>query len=298
MIYTLTLNPAIDYVMDINRLLKNGEVNRSGGESIFFGGKGINVSLVLAELGIPSCALGFIGGFTGNAIEAGLRMSGIKTDFTFLRKGITRINVKLRGDEVTEINGMGPKISENDMNSLYEKLDCLCKDDILVIAGSVPSSLSNDTYETIMERLSPKGVKFALDASGKLLTKSLKHKPFVIKPNIHELSEIAGRTLEIVEEITDFARELQTMGAKNVLVSMGHEGALLLDEFGNVHFREAYKGDAVNTVGAGDSMLAGFLAGISKGYSHALFLGTAAGSATAFSDGLATREKIEELLNK
>lgn len=296
MIYTLTLNPAIDYVMDISSL-KNGEVNRSVGESIFFGGKGINVSLVLAELGISSCALGFIGGFTGDAIRSGLMESGVKTDFTVLRDGMTRINVKLRGDEVTEINGMGPKICNDDMNSLYEKIDSLCEGDILVIAGSVPSSLPNDTYETIMERLSPKGVKFAVDASGQLLTKSLKHKPFLIKPNIHELSEIAGKELENTEEVADFARKLKTMGAMNVLVSMGQDGALLLDEFGNVHIREAYKGNAVNTVGAGDSMLAGFLAGISKGYPYALLLGSAAGSATAFSKGLATREKIEELLN-
>ena len=296
MIYTLTLNPAIDYVMDVGEL-KSGVVNRSAEERIFFGGKGINVSVVLAEFGVPSCALGFIGGFTGSAIEMGLRKLGVKTDFTVLRDGMTRINVKLRGDSVTEINGSGPKITEDDMTHLFEKLDCIEKDDTLVIAGSVPASLPHNTYEVIMERLSYKGVKIALDATGELLTKSLRHKPFIIKPNIHELSEIAGKALYNTDEIIAYARKLKEMGAVNVLVSMGSDGAILLDEFGKIHIEKAFKGRAINTVGAGDSMLAGFLAGLSKGYSHALLLGTASGGATAFSDGLAKREKIEELLN-
>ncbi|MBR6807755.1 MAG: 1-phosphofructokinase [Clostridia bacterium] len=296
MIYTLTLNPAVDYVMDIEHL-REGEVNRSCRENIFFGGKGINVSMILAELKVPSCALGFIGGFTGRALEEGMRGAGIETDFTHLREGMTRINVKLRGNTITEINGAGPAISEGDMTSLYERLYLLCEGDTLVIAGSVPSSLPRNTYELIMERLSKKGIRFAVDASGELLTRSLKYRPFVIKPNIHELSEIAGKAFESVEEVAAFAGELQEMGAVNVLVSMGEMGALLADEFGNVHVQDAFKGRAVNTVGAGDSMLAGFLAGVGESYSHALLLGTAAGGATAFSEGLATREKIIELMS-
>jgi len=295
MIYTLTLNPAIDYVMETSDV-KTGCVNRSSGEKIFFGGKGINVSLVLAELGVSTCALGFIGGFTGTALDEGLRSKGILTDFCVLREGMTRINVKLRGDEVTEINGSGPRVTDRDLASLTEKLERLVEGDTLVIAGSIPPSLPSDTYENIIKRLSPKGVRIVLDTTGENLTRPLKYKPYLIKPNIHELSEIARKELTSFDEVRNFAFKMYDLGAVNVLVSMGADGALLVDEFGEVHFREAFSGKTVNTVGAGDSMLAGFLAGVDKGYDYALRLGTAAGGATAFSDGLATSDAIENLI--
>lgn len=295
MIYTLTFNPALDYVMDVDHVSFGG-VNRSRGEKIFFGGKGVNVSLVLGELGVMSTALGFIGGFTGDALEMELRNRGVKTDFCRLRYGMTRINVKLRGGEVTEINGAGPLIGEDDMSGLYGKLDSLKVGDTLVIAGSIPSSLPRDTYERIMERLSGRGIRFAVDAEGELLTNSLKYRPFLIKPNVHELSAIEGRELNDKEEILASASRLKADGAENVLVSLGGDGALLLDRDGVSHFRPAFKGIVRNTVGAGDSMLAGFLSAADEGFERALFVGTAAGGATAFSDGLADREGIEKLL--
>lgn len=295
MIYTLTLNPAIDYVMETDRII-TGSVNRSSGETVFFGGKGINVSTVLRELGESSCALGFIGGFTGAALDKGLRSQGIDTDFCTLNEGMTRINVKLRGSEVTEINGSGPRVTESDVESLNVKLCRLGEGDTLVMAGSVPSSLPTDTYERIIKMLSPKGVRIVLDTTGEHLTRCLKYRPFLIKPNIHELSEIVGKTLKTADDVSASALKLKEMGAVNVLVSMGADGALLADEFGEVHFRKAFSGKAVNTVGAGDSMIAGFLAGLNNGYEYALHLGTAAGGATAFSDGLADATLIDRLM--
>ena len=295
MIYTLTFNPALDYVMDVENVTFGG-VNRSRGEKIFFGGKGVNVSLVLCELGAESTALGFIGGFTGEALDAELTKRGVKTDFCRLGDGMTRINVKLRGADVTEINGAGPAISERDMAALYEKLDCIGEGDTLVIAGSIPGSLPRDTYERIMERLSGRGIRFAVDAEGELLTNSLRYRPFLIKPNVHELSAIEGRELKTKEEILAAAAKLKVAGAENVLVSLGGDGALLLDSDGVSHFRPAFKGNVLNTVGAGDSMLAGFLYAADEGYERALLVGTAAGGATAFSEGLADREGIKRLI--
>ncbi len=297
MIYTLTLNPAIDYNMELPQL-KTGGVNRSAKEYIRYGGKGINVSAVLAQLGEDTEALGFIAGATGDRLEEGVRAMGVKTGFIKLKRGMTRINVKLHADTETEINAAGPEIDDAALGELYAKTDELRDGDTAVLAGSVPGSLPRDIYERIAERLSDRDIRIAADAEKELLTAVLKYRPFVVKPNIHELSAIFGVDIADIPAAEKYARELQKMGAKNVLVSMGGDGALLLDEDGDTHFRAAFSGRAVNTVGAGDSMLAGFLAGVGKGYEYALLLGTAAGAATAFSEGLADKRMIDELLER
>lgn len=297
MIYTLTLNPALDYVMDLP-CLKTGEVNRSGGEKLFFGGKGINVSLVLSELGVKSTALGFIAGFTGDALEDALVKTGIRCDFCRLSEGNTRINVKLRGKTVTEINGTGPAVTSADMESLLEKLDALKHGDTLVLAGSIPPTLRSDTYEMILSRLDGRGVRYVVDASGRLLTETLKHRPYLIKPNFHELSEIAGAALLSEEDVIFHAEKLREAGAQNVLVSLGADGAILIDEEGTVRKRRAFRGVQVNSVGAGDSAVAGFLAGVENGYEGALLFACAAGGASAFSEGLAKREDILKLIEE
>ena len=298
MIYTVTFNPAIDYVVHLPGSLELDAVNRTVQEEYLFGGKGINVSSVLRALDCDNTALGFVAGPTGRWLEDGLRDQGVKTDFIHLNQGVTRINVKIKASEETEINGMGPQIGEADMEQLYAKLDQLGSGDALVLAGSIPSCLSGDTYEKIMARLEGRGVRIVVDATRNLLVNVLKYKPFLIKPNNHELGEIFGRELTTDAEITACAALLQSRGARNVLVSMAGDGALLLDETGKTHRMGVPKGKVLNSVGAGDSMVAGFLAGyLQKGdYNWALRLGTAAGSATAFSLGLATREKIEDLL--
>lgn len=295
MIYTLTFNPAIDYVMYTGETVL-GVTNRSRSEEIYFGGKGINVSLVLGELGVQSTALGFIGGFTGDALEAHLKERGIRTDLIRVKDGFTRINVKLKGEAETEINGTGPVITDADLELLFTKLDALTAGDTLVLAGSVPSSLPRDVYESILCHLSSRGIRSVLDAEGELLTSALKHRPYLIKPNLSELEAISGRPLESDEAIVEEARKLKKAGAENVLVSLGGDGAILIDGADEVHRCDAHRGTAVNTVGAGDSMVAGFLAGIDKGYEYALRLSCAAGGATAFSKGLATRETIEKLM--
>lgn len=299
MIYTVTFNPAIDYVMNVPGLVP-GEVNRSKEEYVFFGGKGINVSLVLRELGRDSTALGFIAGFTGDAIRRGVEDAGVKSDFIRLENGLSRINVKIKASTETDLNGKGPDISEKDLQSLFEKLDTLKNGDILVLAGSIPPDLPENIYETILARLSDKNITFVVDATGDLLKNVLVYKPFLIKPNHHELGEIFGKTLKNTDEIAHYAKEMQKMGARNVLVSMAANGALLVDETGRVHIIGTAKGKAVNSVGAGDSMVAGFLAGYleKNDYSYALALGSAAGSATAFSEGLANKELIFRLLNE
>ncbi len=299
MIYTLTLNPAVDYIMYPENLSVGG-INRSKGENIYFGGKGINVSCVLKELGVNSVALGFVAGFTGKALEEGLAEKGINTAFVRLSSGITRINVKLRTDAETDINGNGPQIHRADLESLYRGLENLSCGDILVLSGSVPNSLPSDIYEIIMKRLAEKNIKFVVDASGDLLLNSLKYRPFLIKPNNDELSEIFGVEINSRETALEYAHKLKETGAVNVLISMGKKGALLLDETGKEYYCEAFKGQTVNTVGAGDSMVAGFLAGYLKtgDYAYALRLGTASGGATAFSEGLATRKQIEKLTEK
>lgn len=296
MVYTVTFNPAIDYIVHTAEM-KLGATNRSDREEMYFGGKGINVSIVLRELGIDSKALGFTAGFTGEAIEKGLADVGIDTDFVRLDSGNSRINVKIKAAEETELNGQGPDIDNKAISALFEKLDKLSDGDTLILAGSIPSSLPSDIYQRILERLSCKKIKAVVDATKDLLLNVLKYKPFLVKPNNHELGEMFGVTLKTDEEIEKYARKLQDMGAVNVLISMAGDGAILIDEFGKTHRCGVCKGTVKNSVGAGDSMVAGFIAGSLQGdYEHALKLGTAAGGATAFSDGLATKEKISELL--
>ena len=300
MIYTVTFNPAIDYVVRLDAPLEVGEVNRAGGEDCVLGGKGINVSGVLAQLGCPSVALGFVAGETGVWLERGLEKQGLETDFVHLEQGMTRINVKIKAGQETELNGAGPDIPESAVRQLEEQLDALNENDILILAGSIPRSLPQDTYERLLARLQGKGVRAVVDATRDLLVNVLQYRPFLIKPNDHELGEIVGRELKTDEEIIAAARTLQEKGARNVLVSMAGDGALLVDENGKVHRIGCPKGKVVNSVGAGDSMVAGFMAGWMQtdSYDMALRLGTACGSATAFSLGLATREKIEELLKQ
>ena len=296
MVYTVTFNPAIDYVVHTGEM-KLGATNRSEREEMYFGGKGINVSIVLRELGVDSKALGFTAGFTGEAIEKGLADMGIDTDFVRLEKGNSRINVKIKSTEETELNGQGPDIDDKALSALFEKLDRLSDGDTLVLAGSIPSSLPSDIYERILERLSGKNIRAVVDATKDLLLNVLKYKPFLIKPNNHELGEMVGVELNSDEEIEMYARKLQEMGAVNVLISMAGDGAMLIDEYGKMHRCGVCKGVVKNSVGAGDSMVAGFTAGVISGdYEYALKLGTAAGGATAFSDGLATKEKITELV--
>lgn len=295
MIYTVTFNPAIDYVVHTEKM-QLGSTNRSDREEMYFGGKGINVSIVLRELGIESKALGFTAGFTGEAIEKGLDDMGIDTDFVRLESGNSRINVKIKSAEETELNGQGPDIDEKAVSALFEKLEAMNDGDTLILAGSIPSSLPSDIYEKILERLSGKEIRTVVDATKDLLLNVLKYKPFLIKPNNFELGEMFGVELDTDEDIEKYARKLQQMGAKNVLVSMAGDGAMLIDETGKTHRCGVCKGVVKNSVGSGDSMVAGFMAGMQNGdYEYALKLGTAAGGATAFSDGLAAKEKIAEL---
>ena len=299
MIYTVTFNPALDYVVEVPEF-EAGQLNRTAGDEIQLGGKGINVSTVLRNLGFSNVALGFIAGFTGQALVSGLEARGIQTDFIRLPAGHTRINVKIKGASETEINASGPSIPSEAVEALFEKLDKLQDGDVLVLAGSIPDSMPSDIYESILKRLSAKSILTAVDATKELLVNVLKYHPFVIKPNNHELGEIFGRELHSIEEITECARQLQEKGARNVLVSMAGDGALLLDETGRVSRMEALKGKVKNSVGAGDSMVAGFLAGYleRQDYSWALKMGSAAGSATAFSKNLATKREIVALLEK
>lgn len=297
MIYTVTFNPAIDYVVQLSGALALGSINRNQAEDFQFGGKGINVSSVLNTLGHKNTALGFIAGFTGDGLEKGLQELGVDTRFIRV-SGMTRINVKLKARAETEINGLGPMITEENMAQLYAQLDTLSAGDILVLSGSIPACLPNDTYEKIMARLDNRGISMVVDASRDLLVNVLKYHPFLVKPNDFELGEIFGKILTTDEEIIACAKRLQDMGGRNILVSMAGNGALLLDETGNAHRIRCPKGQVINSVGAGDSMVAGFLAGwLETGdYSYALKFGTAAGSATAFSLGLAEKDHILRLL--
>lgn len=298
MIYTVTFNPAIDYVMRIPEL-RTGLVNRSENEEIYFGGKGINVSIILNELGIKTKALGFSAGFTGTAIEQGVNAQGIETDFVRLDSGCSRINVKIKSKQETELNGQGPEISAEAIDQLFDKLDKIENGDTLVLAGSIPNTLPENIYEKILERLSGKEISVAVDATKDLLVNVLKYKPFLIKPNNHELSEIFGAEIKTNEDIVKYAKQLQEKGAVNVLVSMAGNGSILVDENGKVHVMGVPDGKMVNSVGAGDSMVAGFIAGYTekKDYQYALELGTASGSATAFSEGLAKKDDIYRLLS-
>ena len=297
MIYTVTFNPAIDYVVHFDKL-RPGEINRNKAEEFQFGGKGINVSNVLRTLGFDTVALGFIAGFIGDGFEKGLAGMGLKTDLIRVAEGMTRVNVKVKAAEETEINGIGPIITAEDMEELNKKLDAIGPDDMLVLSGSIPNCLPGDTYERIMARLDGRGIPIAVDATKDLLVNVLKYHPFLIKPNNHELGEIFGKVLKTDDAIVECARKLQEKGGRNILVSMAGDGALLLDENGGVHRIGCPKGKVLNSVGAGDSMVAGFIAGwLETGdYEYALKLGTATGSATAFSIGLAEKPLIEQLL--
>jgi 1-phosphofructokinase len=296
MIYTVTLNPALDYVIQVEHF-KPGQINRNKSENIYFGGKGINVSCILNELGFQSTALGFIAGFTGKALSDGLKQMGIVSDFIIAEKGMTRINVKMKSDEETEINGTGPVISDENFEELKNRIRNLSADDTLVLSGSIPSCMASDTYEKIIECLH-EDVRLVVDAEKDLLLKVLKYRPFLIKPNNLELGEMFGVKITSEDEIVYYAKKLQEKGARNVLVSMAKDGAVLLDENGNVSRMGVAEGTVVNSVGAGDSMVAGFLAGyLEKGdYAWALKLGTACGGATAFHSGLAVKEEIMAVL--
>ncbi len=298
MVYTVTLNPALDYVIHIEDF-QTGEINRTQREEIQFGGKGINVSTVLSRLGVENTALGFLAGFTGQALAEGLRKNGIQTDFIWLMEGLTRINVKIKAGEETELNGRGPVIPSVALDELFQKLDRLQSGDVLDLSGSIPASLPDDIYQQILRQLEGRGILTVVDAAGELLCAALSYRPFLIKPNHHELGEIFGQTPVTDQELTACAKKLQKQGARNVLVSMAGEGSLLLDETGACHRLGVPRGTVRNSVGAGDSMVAGFLAGWLKtgDYETAHRMGAAAGSATAFSDGLATEAKVLALLD-
>lgn len=298
MIYTITFNPSLDYIIQVDHF-KTGQINKTTFEKILPGGKGINVSIVLSNLGHTSKALGFISGFTGQEIENRLLNFGCQSEMIHVQEGLSRINVKMKSDNETEINGMGPKITQDDLNTLYNKLDTLNHDDILVISGSIPKDLPDDIYEQIMSRLQNKNIPIIVDATNKLLMNTLKYKPFLIKPNNIELGEIFDATLTTQEEVIPYAKKLQEQGAANVLISMAGKGAVLIDENGQVHQSKAPKGTVINSVGAGDSMVAGFIAGYleTKDYQKAFLKGVCAGSASAFSEDLATNQEVIELMN-
>ena len=299
MIYTVTFNPAIDYVIKVDNLTL-GQVNRTTREYIFCGGKGINVSHLLANLGVDSVGLGFIAGFTGDVIESGAKELGFKPDFIRVREGMTRINVKVKSNEESEINGLGPVIHDDELEQMFKKLDELEDGDILVLAGSIPSSMSDNIYRDIMADLKDRGVMIVVDATKDLLLNVLEYHPFLIKPNNHELGEIFDVKLTTREEVIPYGRKLQEKGARNVLVSMAGEGAVLIAEDGQVFDTPAPKGKLINGVGAGDSMVAGFVAGwIEKqDYEYAFHMGVASGSASAFSENLATKREISEVLKR
>ena len=294
MIYTVTFNPSLDYIVSVDDF-QLGKTNRTVTEQILLGGKGLNVSTVLQNLGIENTALGFVAGFTGEEIKRMAEKVGFHYDFITVKHGFSRINVKMKDFDGTEINGMGPHIETEDLAILMEKLKKLKEGDTLVLAGSIPKGMPATLYSDILAEFSEKGIQFVVDASKDLLMNVLEYKPFLIKPNHHELGELFGTEIHTKEDVIPYGKKLQELGAKNVLVSMAGQGAVLLDENQQVHILSAPKGKLVNAVGAGDSMVAGFLVGWTekKDYTHAFKMGIAAGSASAFSEFLATREEIE-----
>lgn len=296
MVYTVTLNPALDYVMKVGTL-RYDDINRAKSEEIYYGGKGINVSVILTRLGVDNVALGFKAGFTGDKLEQMLMDDGIKCDFNRLANGNTRINVKIKADTELDVNAQGPAICEEEITELLEKLDEIQAGDFLVLAGSIPNTLPDDIYERMLKRLSNRGVNFVVDATGDLLKNVLTYKPFLVKPNHHELGDLFGVETKTTEDIVVYAKKLQEMGARNVLVSRAKDGATLVDENGVVTTFPNVEGKLVNSVGCGDSMVGGFVAGyIEKGdYAYALKLGAACGNATAFSEELATKEEINNI---
>ena len=299
MIFTVTFNPSLDYIVRVDEM-RLGTINRTNYEQLLPGGKGINVSIVLGNLGHPSRALGFSAGVTGVALEKLLADTGVDADLVHVKAGFTRINAKVKAVEETEINGQGPRIAPEDVDALFSKLDVLGQDDTLVISGSVPNTLPSDMYEQVMERLAGRGVRIVVDAERDLLTRVLPYRPFLVKPNNPELGDIFGVTLKTRDEVVPYARRMQEMGAQNVLVSMAGEGGVLVAADGQVYQSPAAKGTVVNSVGAGDSCVAGFLAGLMEtgSYQTAFRMGLAAGSASAFSDHLATRPEVEDLMSR
>lgn len=297
MIYTLTLNPSLDYTIVLDNF-HIGKVNRTAEENLYPGGKGINVSIVLKRLGVESVALGFLAGFTGDEIERLAKEAGCSTDFIRLKDGYSRINVKIRMGKESEINARGPEITGEDMDALFGRLDGLAPEDFLVLAGSIPAGLPSDSYERILRRLKEKKVKAVVDAEKDLLVNALKYRPFLIKPNRDELGAIFGVKLKSGDEIIHYAKRLQKMGAENVLVSMAGDGAILAASDGRILRALPPSGKVVNSVGSGDSMVAGFLAGYlhTGDFENALKVGICAGSATAFSEWLAPPDRIEKLL--
>lgn len=299
MIYTVTFNPSLDYIVSVDNF-RLGLTNRTDSELLLPGGKGINVSVVLMNLGIESTALGFVAGFTGEEVIRRLEQMGVKNGFIRLEEGFTRINLKLKSIDGTEINGQGPAIGEETAGLLMKKLNTLGKGDVLFLSGSIPASMPDDAYRKIMEMLDGKDIMIAVDATGHLLMNVLEYRPFLIKPNNHELGEIFETELKTRESVIPYGRKLQEMGARNVLVSMAGEGAVLIAENGEVYDTPAPEGKLVNGVGAGDSMVAGFMAGYMErhDYGHAFRMGVAAGSASAFSENLATKQEIEAVYSK
>mgnify|MGYP004512973797 FL=1 len=299
MIFTVTFNPSLDYIVRVDEM-RLGTINRTNYEQLLPGGKGINVSIVLGNLGHPSRALGFSAGVTGVALEKLLADAGVDADLVHVKEGFTRINAKVKAIEETELNGQGPRIAPEDVDALFSKLDVLGQDDTLVISGSVPNTLPSDMYEQVMKRLAGHGVRIVVDAERDLLTRVLPYRPFLVKPNNHELGDIFGVTLKTRDEVVPYARRMQEMGAQNVLVSMAGEGGVLVAADGQVYQSPAAKGTVVNSVGAGDSCVAGFLAGLMEtgSYQTAFRMGLAAGSASAFSDHLATRPEVEDLMSR
>lgn len=299
MIFTVTFNPSLDYIVRVDEM-RLGTINRANYEQLLPGGKGINVSIVLGNLGHPSRALGFSAGVTGAALEKLLADTGVDADLVHVKAGFTRINAKIKAVEETELNGQGPRIAPEDVDALFSKLDVLGQDDTLVISGSVPNTLPSDMYEQVMERLAGRGVRIVVDAERDLLARVLPYRPFLVKPNNHELGDIFGVTLKTRDEVVPYARRMQEMGAQNVLVSMAGEGGVLVAADGQVYQSPAAKGTVVNSVGAGDSCVAGFLAGLMEtgSYQTAFRMGLAAGSASAFSDHLATRPEVEDLMSR
>ena len=299
MIYTVTLNPSIDYVIKVDKLT-TGNINRVNEEHVYPGGKGINVTRILKSLDNDNIALGFVSGFTGDYIINSLQELNLKSDFIKVKEGFTRINVKVKSEEETEINGQGPKISEEELNQFYKVIDKLVDGDILILSGSIPSCLDERLYESIMKKVEDRDIKVIVDATKNLLLNVLKYKPFLIKPNNHELAEMFNVELNSTDDVVFYARKLKEMGAQNVLISMGKDGALLVTENDEVFASSVAKGEVINSVGAGDSMVAGFIAGYlkSNSYEEALRLGAASGGATAFSSDLATREFIDKLVDE
>ena len=304
MIYTITFNPALDYIVQVENF-KIDEINRTKTETILPGGKGLNVSIVLKNLGMENTALGFVAGFTGEELIKKLEKKGIRTNFVKVKEGFTRINIKISSigkDKVEEtaLNGSGPKITEEDIEKLFKKLDNVTIEDVVILSGSVPKNISKEIYRKICKKLSEKKITFVVDSTQELLMNVLEYKPFLIKPNKEELEETLKCKIKSQEDIVKAAKELKKLGAQNILVSLGKEGALLLTKDDKVLYSKAPEGKIVNTVGSGDSMVAGFLVGYykTKDYEYALKTGIAAGSASAFSIELATKEDVELLLKQ